>query len=57
MKIEQFTVSVVTDETGKETINTSGNMTLNGVASALVKIAFSAGQNQKIEEVKKNKID
>jgi len=53
MKIEQFTVSIVTDETGKETINTSGNMTLNDVASALVKIAFSAGQNQHQEGVKK----
>lgn len=43
MNIKQFMLTIISDETGHETMNTSGNMTLNEVASSLIKIAYSAG--------------
>jgi len=53
MEIKQFTLIIAKDDAGKDTLSTSGNMTVNEVASALITLAATAGYNQakKEEEV------
>ena len=53
MEIKQFTLIIAKDDAGNDTLSTSGNMTVNEVASALITLAATAGYNQakKEEEV------
>ena len=44
MEIKQFTLIIAKDDAGKDTLSTSGNMTLNDVANALITLAYSQGQ-------------
>ena len=44
MEIKQFTLIIAKDDAGNDTLSTSGNMTLNDVANALITLAYSQGQ-------------
>ena len=44
MEIKQFTLIIAKDDAGKDTLSTSGNMTLNDVANALITLAYSQGK-------------
>ena len=44
MEIKQFTLIIAKDDAGNDTMSTSGNMTLNDVANALITLAYSQGK-------------
>ena len=44
MEIKQFTLIIAKDDAGNDTLSTSGNMTINDVANALITLAYSQGQ-------------
>ena len=44
MEIKQFTLIIAKDDAGNDTLSTSGNMTLNDVANALITLAYSQGK-------------
>jgi len=44
MEIKQFTLIIAKDDAGNDTLSTSGNMTLNDVANALITLAYLQGQ-------------
>jgi len=44
MEIKQFNLIIAKDDAGNDTLSTSGNMTLNDVANALITLAYSQGK-------------